>query len=71
MTDTSYMYHNMAIWIGIGIRIDINKIFSSVLGIKSIRNSDIGPPLIIMITYVDRISIVEVLAKACDNNSLC
>ena len=33
MTDTSYY---IAIWIGIGIGIGIGKIFSSVLGIKSI-----------------------------------
>ena len=44
MTDDSY--HNiMPICIGIGIRISVSKIFSSVVGIKSIGKSGISPPL--------------------------
>ena len=43
MTDDSY---HMPICIGIGIGISIGKIFSSVLGIKSI-GSGIGPPLVL------------------------
>ena len=39
----------MDIWICIGIEIGISKIFSSVLGIKSIGKSGISPPL--LITY--------------------
>ena len=42
MTDDSY---HMPMCIGIGIGISIGKIFSSVLGIKSIGKSGIGPPL--------------------------
>ena len=36
----------MPIWIGIGIRISIGKIFTSILGIKRIRKSGIIPLLL-------------------------
>ena len=43
MTDDSY---HMPICIGIGIRISIDKISSSVLGIESIGKKFIGLPLV-------------------------
>ena len=43
MTDNSY---HMPMCIGINIGISIGKVFSSVLGIKSIGKSGIGPPLV-------------------------
>ena len=49
MTDDSY---HMPICIGIGIGISIGKIFSSVLGIKSIGKSGIGSPLVYIIVSI-------------------
>ena len=50
MTNDNY---HMPICIGISIGISIAKIFSSVLGIKSIEKSGIGPPLVNITTLCD------------------
>ena len=43
-----HSYH-VPIWTGVGIKISIGKIFSSVLGIKNIGKSDIGRPLVFIV----------------------
>ena len=66
MTDDSY---HMPICIGIGIGISIGKIFSSVLGIKSIGKSGIGPPLFITKVHLGHFSeLVELLLVCRQNN---